>query len=48
MDFIDDGFIELQANNLAAYMEFESNVQPSDGREFTIPFPEIGIPGFQV
>ncbi|KAL9043523.1 MAG: hypothetical protein Q9214_003295 [Letrouitia sp. 1 TL-2023] len=48
MDFIEDGFIELQANNLAAYMEFESNVQPSDGREFTIPFPEIGIPGFQI
>ncbi|KAL9608316.1 MAG: hypothetical protein Q9167_006837 [Letrouitia subvulpina] len=48
MDFLDDGYIELQANNLAAYMEFESNVQPSDGREFTIPFPEIGIPGFQI
>lgn len=47
--FKEDGFLELQADNVAAHIELESSVNPSVGLgAIEIPLPSIGLPGFTV
>ena len=49
LDFIENGFVRLQVNDIAAHMEFESNLQPSQSLgSYEIPLPTIGITVFQV
>ena len=49
VDFIKNGYVKLNANNFSAHVELDSTIQLSTSLTlFSIPAPEIGLPGFQV
>lgn len=49
VDYIKNGYVKLHADNFTAHIELESTIQPSTLLTlYSIPLPEIGLPGFQV
>lgn len=49
MQFFQHGYLELRVNGLEAHVELESSIKPSTSLTlYTVPLPEIGLPGFQV
>lgn len=49
INYIENGYVKLSANNLRAHVELDSTIQLSPSLTlFSIPAPEIGLPGFQV
>lgn len=48
-DYIENGYVKLNVNNFSAHVELDSTIQGSTPLTlFSIPAPEIGLPGFQV
>lgn len=49
IQFFEHGYLELRVNGLEAHVELESSIKPSTSlAHYTVPLPEIGLPGFQV
>ena len=51
INFANHGFVELEPNNFFAHIELETSVQGSADLlhyPYTLPIPDIGIPGFAI
>ncbi|MCJ1425160.1 hypothetical protein MMC29_003048 [Sticta canariensis] len=49
IEFFQHGYLELRVNGLEAHVELESSIKPSTSLTlYTVPLPEIGLPGFQI
>jgi hypothetical protein len=46
--FIEDGFFQIAANNLAAHIELDTKLTISKEKTFETTLTEIGLPGFSV
>ncbi|KAG8528991.1 uncharacterized protein KY384_006680 [Bacidia gigantensis] len=49
VNFLDAGYFDLTVNNFAAHVELETTAQPSGSLiTHTVPFPDVGIPGWVI
>jgi len=48
VDFVENGFFQIVANNLEAHIELESKLTLAKERTFQKQLTEFGLPGFSV
>lgn len=48
VDFVQDGFFQIVANNFAAHLELETKLTLAKERTFEKQLTEFGLPGFSV